>query len=76
MVNATEAAAEAEKAVGAIGAYVCKHDSSTYEIAFPPGGGTSIAAVFRLTITRTTRRSPTPLNTRSGMPSTSGSSRL
>lgn len=37
MVNATEAAAEAEKAVGAIGAYACKHDSSTYEIAFPEG---------------------------------------
>ena len=38
MVNATEAAVEAEKAVGAIGVYACKHDSSTYEIAFPEGG--------------------------------------
>ena len=38
MVNATEAAAEAEKAVDAIGVYACKHDSSTYEIAFPEGG--------------------------------------
>lgn len=37
MVNATEAAVEAEKAVGAIGVYACKHDSSTYEIAFPEG---------------------------------------
>lgn len=37
MVNATEAAAEAEKAVGAISVYACKHDSSTYEIAFPEG---------------------------------------
>lgn len=38
MVNATEAAAEAEKAVDAIGVYARKHDSSTYEIAFPEGG--------------------------------------
>lgn len=37
MVNATEAAVEAEKAVGAIGVCACKHDSSTYEIAFPEG---------------------------------------
>lgn len=37
MVNATEAAVEAEKAVGAIGVYACKHGSSTYEIAFPEG---------------------------------------
>lgn len=74
MVNATEAAAEAEKAVDAIGVYACKHDSSTYEIAFPEGA--CIAVVFRLTITRATRRILTPLNTRSGMPSTSRSSRL
>ena len=38
MVNTTEAVAEAEKAVDAIGVYACKHDSSTYEIAFPEGG--------------------------------------
>lgn len=37
MVNATEAAAEAEKAVDAIGVYACEHDSSTYEIAFTEG---------------------------------------
>ena len=37
MVNATKAAAEAEKAVSAIGVHTCKHDSSTYEIAFPEG---------------------------------------
>lgn len=37
MVDETEVAAKAEKAVGAIGVYVCRHGSSTYEIAFPEG---------------------------------------